>query len=185
MAQSKILLDSNAYFRLAYSKHPLLFASFGKENYTLYVIEDLQKEFDYNPRLQNKFDWVNQKKFIENRKCKLNISKKDKRNIEITYSFLWEYNISEEIGASPVDVKALAVGSVLGIPVVTDDADMISLGKAFNINVLGILELLKLMFDCGHVDITELNAIIGYLEYTNDLPYGRFIEDFKKVFDSS
>ncbi len=185
MAQSKILLDSNAYFRLAYSKHPLLFVSFGKENYTLYVIEDLQKEFDRSPRLQNKFDWVNQKKFAENRKCKLNTSNKDKKNIEITYSYLWEYNISEVIGASPVDVKALAFGSVLDIPVVTDDADMKELGETFNIIVWGILDLLKLMYDCGHVDKTELNAIVGYIEYTNDLPYGKFMKDFTKIFDSS
>ena len=79
----------------------------------------------------------------------------------------------------------MAFGMVLDIPVVTDDGDMKTLGKAFNIKVWGILDLLKLMHDCDHVDNTELNAIVGYLEYTNDLPYGDFMKDFKKNFDSS
>lgn len=55
MAQTKILIDSNAYFRLAQSIHPLLQVEFGPETYCLYVIKDLQAEYDRNPRLRNAF----------------------------------------------------------------------------------------------------------------------------------
>ena len=44
MPQSKILIDSNVYFRLAQSIRPLLQVEFGKEKYCLYVIKGLQEE---------------------------------------------------------------------------------------------------------------------------------------------
>jgi hypothetical protein len=65
MAKTRILLDSNAYLRLANSFHPLLHESFGKENYTLHLIPEFQKEFDKSPRLKNKFGWVNQPEYIK------------------------------------------------------------------------------------------------------------------------
>jgi hypothetical protein len=60
MSIKRILLDSNAYLRLANSFHPLLHEPFGKDQYALYLIPEFQKEFDKNPRLANKFGWVNQ-----------------------------------------------------------------------------------------------------------------------------
>jgi len=58
MPTKNILLDSNAYLRLANSFHPLLHEPFGKDRYALYLILEFQKEFDKNPRLANKFGWV-------------------------------------------------------------------------------------------------------------------------------
>lgn len=37
MPESRILLDTNAYFRLAQSIRPLLNVQFGEKNYNLYV----------------------------------------------------------------------------------------------------------------------------------------------------
>lgn len=54
MPQSKILLDSNSYFRLAKSIHPLLFQEFGNKKYCLYVLPELDKEYERQPRLKNK-----------------------------------------------------------------------------------------------------------------------------------
>ncbi|MBW2576272.1 MAG: DNA-binding protein [Deltaproteobacteria bacterium] len=108
MSKYRILLDSNAYLRLANSFHPLLYKSFGNENYTLYLIPEFQKEFNKNPRLKNKFGWVNQAEYKENRKHQLRTLAKEKNDIKITYSYLWAQNISEGLGASRVDVRALA-----------------------------------------------------------------------------
>lgn len=58
MPQSKILVDSNSYFRLAKSIRPLLNVTFGDEDYCLYVLKELEKEYDRNSRLQTKFEWV-------------------------------------------------------------------------------------------------------------------------------
>ncbi len=74
MPQTKLLLDTNAYLRLAFTIHPLLFVSFGEEQYTLYVIEDFQKEFNRRRRLKRSFPWVNQKEFKNNRSKLITLS---------------------------------------------------------------------------------------------------------------
>jgi len=88
MAKTRILLDSNAYLRLANSFHPLLNESFGKKNYTLHLIPEFQKEFDKSPRLKNKFGWVNQLEYVENRRYRIRVSKSQKEQIKHTYSYL-------------------------------------------------------------------------------------------------
>lgn len=94
MGTFRILLDSNAYLRIANSFHPLLHEPFGKENYTLYLIPEFQLEFGKNPRLKNKFGWVDQPEYAENRKHRLRIRKDEKEQIHLTYSYLWEYNVA-------------------------------------------------------------------------------------------
>lgn len=182
MAKTRILLDSNAYLRLANSFHPLLHESFGKRNYTLYVIPEFQKEFDKNPRLINKFGWVNQPEYVKNRKQRIGVSKPQKEQMQLTYSYLWEYNISEGLGASRVDVRALAYGAVLGVPVITDDSDMIELGKVFGIEVWGLLGLLKLMCIAKRIDLKEIKTLLDYLDYNKDLPYLGFKKDVLNAF---
>ena len=182
MPQSKILLDTNAYLRLAHNLHPLLFQEFGKKKYTLYVIDDFQKEFDRNPRLENKFYWVNEPEFKENRKKRIKVSRQDKKDIRVAQSIIWEQNIAMGLGSSKPDIRALAFGYVLNIPVVTDDADMVNLGKVLGIEVWGILELMKVMYDNNRVGIKELKALVDYMDYNNDLPYFGFKKEFKKVF---
>ena len=86
------------------------------------------------------------------------------------------------MGASKVDVRVLAYGSVLEIPIVTDDADMISLATTFGVETWGILKLLRLMFDNQHIDIGEAKQIVNYLDHDNDLPYKGFIKDFFEEF---
>ncbi len=105
MSIKRILLDSNAYLRLANSFHPLLREPFGKERYTLYLIPEFQKEFDKNPRLANKFGWVNQSEYIENRKHRIRVTRFQREQINLIYSYLWPHNISEGIGASRIEIS--------------------------------------------------------------------------------
>ncbi len=182
MAKIRILLDSNAYLRLANSFHPLLHESFGKQNYMLYIIPEFQKEFDKSPRLKNKFGWVNQPEYVENRKRRIRITRSQKEQVRLTYSYIWEHNISQGLGASRVDVRALAYGAVLGVPVITDDSDMTELGKVFGIEVKGLLDLLKLMYDAKRIDIQEIRTLLDYLQYNRDLPYPSFRKDIMKTF---
>ena len=183
MSIFRILLDSNVYLRLANSFHPLLYKSFGEKNYTLYLIPEFQKEFNKSPRLKNKFGWVNQPEYVENRKHQLRTLKKQKEQIKLTYSYLWAQNISEGFGASRVDVKALAYGSVLDAPVVTDDSDMTELAEPFGIEVWGLLDLLKIMYKAKRINKNEIKALIGYLKYIKDLPYPSFKRKIQKAFE--
>lgn len=178
----RILLDSNVYLRIANTFHPLLNNSFGKQGYILCLIPEFQKEFNKNPRLKNKFGWVDQTEYIQNRNHRLRILKSQKEQINLTYSYLWAHNISEGIGASRVDVKALAYGAVLSILVVTDDKDMTDLGKTFGIEIWGLLDLLKAMYRAGRIDWSEIKTLLDYLEYNKDLPYFSFKQAVRKAF---
>jgi hypothetical protein len=185
MAGHIILLDSNAYLRIANSFHPLLHDDFGDKCFVLYLIPEFQKEFNKNPRLKNKFGWVNKPEYIENRKThRLRKTREQSEQIEITYSYLWNYNIVEDIGASRVDVRALSYGTVLKVPVVTDDRDMTRLAQVFNIETWGLLDLLKIMRASHRINWGEIRSLLEYLEYMKDLPYpsftSRVINAFKK-----
>jgi len=168
---------------LANSFHPLLGETFGKKKYTLHLIPEFQKEFNKNPRLKNKFGWVDEQEYVENRKKRLRILNDQKKEIRLTYSYLWAQNISEKIGASMVDVRALSYGSVLDIPVVTDDFDMRELADQFSIEVWGILDLLKLMHANRRTPKRQLSALMKYLDYINDQPYPLFEKDCKAIFN--
>ena len=181
MAQSKILVDTNAYFRLAQSIRPLLKTEFGDPAYCLYVIKELQDEYNKNPRLRNKFPWVNDLEYSENRSYRLQLSKQEKKEFEQAFDFIFDHKRSAYPTVSRVDVTVLAHAYVLGLPVVTDDTDMLALAKDFGLKTLKTLDLLKLMLECGHIDIAKVREIVGYLSFQNDRPK-EFRTDYKRLF---
>lgn len=181
MPQSKILLDSTSYFRLAKSIHPLLDVEFGTENYCLYVLNELDHEFDNNPRLQTKFAWVNNPEYRDNRTKKLYLSRKDKRAIKNTWGFIWDHTINNQIGLSRIDVIGLSHGYVLGIPVVTDDGDMREVAAVHVIQKMKTLELLALMLKCEHITMDKVRQIAAYWDYEIDKPKD-FHKDYKRLF---
>ncbi len=181
MSQSKILIDSNSYFRLAKSIHPLLNEVFGELEYCLYVLKELEKEYDRNPRLKTKFHWVNEDEYFQNRKKKVNISNKEKKEIERTIGFLEGYKNDNCLGTSPIDIKYLATAFILDIPVVTDDIDMLNLGKAFDIVTMTSMDLLKLMLESDHINIEKVRETVSYWKYIKDIP-ANYKKNYKKLF---
>jgi predicted nucleic acid-binding protein len=181
MPQCRILVDSNAYFRLAQSIHPLLRQQFGEQEYCLYVIKELQDEYDKSPRLQNAFFWVNEPAFKENRSPAIETTKEERVEIKRAYEFILDYVRNVYPGVSKVDVLCLAHAEQLGIPVVTDDAEMRQAAGDYGIKTMKTLELLKLMLDCGHIDMDKIRGIAGYWIYQKDTPKD-FRKDFRKLF---
>jgi hypothetical protein len=181
MAQTKILIDSNVYFRLAQSIHPLLQIEFGQEKYCLYVIKDLQVEYERNRRLKNAFPWVNEAEYRKNRACELIISKKERKEIEQAFDFIRNHAREAHPETSKVDISALAHAYILDIPVATDDAAMLELAQDFNIKTLKTLDLLKLMLDCGHIEMAIVKQIAAYWIYEDDRPKS-FNTDYQKLF---
>lgn len=160
-SQTKILLDSNGYFRLAQSLHPLLFQAFGTDRYCLYVLPELDREYARQPRLQLKFPWADDPEYRENRQSNPHLSRQQRQAIENAFDILWDHVQTVLPGPSRVDVTVLSYGYVLSIPVVTDDADMAELGKTFGIPLMTTLELLRLMLDCGHVSLEKIRQIVA------------------------
>ena len=181
MPQSKILVDTNAYFRLAQSIRPLLKVEFGEPKYCLYVTKELQDEYDKNPRLRNNFSWENDPEYAENRSHRLQLSRKEQKEIGDTFDFIFDHARTAYPGVSRVDVVVLAHAYVLGIPVVTDDGDMLALAEDFEVKTFKTLDLLKLMLDCEHLDTVKVREIAGYLEYQSDKPKD-FRADYKRLF---
>jgi len=185
---SEIILDSNSYLRLAPSKHPLLKNEFGAKRYCLYIIEDLEIELNRNPTLQNRFPWFYQKEYRLNRTKgikRLSNQQKDEFNRE--RSIIAGFASDSSSGVSLVDINALAHGSILNIPIITDDKDMREMADEFEIKIMSTLELMKLMVQENHINISDVRNIVQYWSYEQDLPYpiNKFKSTYKKVFGES
>ncbi len=181
MVQSRILVDSNAYFRLAQSIHPLLNVEFGDKRYCLYCLKELQDEYNKSSRLKNAFSWVNDQEYVKNRSHLLKITREEKLEIKRAYDFILDYVRNVHPGVSKVDVLCLAHAEQLCIPVVTDDEEMRIAAGAYNIKTFKTLELLKLMLACSYIDIKKIREIAAYWIYCNDKPKD-FGVDYKKLF---
>jgi hypothetical protein len=183
VAQRKILLDTNSYLRLAKDIHPLLFEEFGPDACCLYVLKELEDELDASRRLQTKFEWASQLDYKENRSHRLTVSRKDRKAIDEAFTFIWDHIQAEQPGPSRVDAIHLAHAYVLGVPLVSDDRDLLAVAKTFDIQAMKSLDLLRLMMDCGHIKIDKVNSIVEYWRYWKDIPFD-LDEDFERLFRS-
>ena len=183
MPQRKLLLDSNAYFRLAQSVRPLLGVEFGADCICLYVITDLQREFDRSSRLQNRFPWVDTPEYVENRRRAISVSRKQGKQIDLAISVIDGHARVSGLGTSPVDVRALATASVLGVTLVSDDIDLLELARAFGVVHLRTLELLHLMTEVGHRSHEQVRAIAAYWRASSDIP-ADYKADWRRLFDT-
>jgi len=181
MPQSKILLDTNTYIRLAKSIHPLLDTPFGDQEYCLYVLKELDDEFSRNHRLQSQFGWVDDPDYQANRAKRLSLSKKDKREVAITVDFLRQHKIDNRLSVSGVDIECLAYAYVLDIYVVTDDTDMLEVAHVFGVKNMKTLNLLHLMLENEHVDMNKVRQIAAYWEYISDKP-AKFRQEYIDIF---
>lgn len=59
---------------------------------------------------------------------------------------------------------------------------MTEIGKAFGIEIWGLLDLLKVVYNSKRIDWKDIKALIDYLDYLEDLPYPAFKKDVKKAF---
>lgn len=180
MPQSKILVDTNTYLRLAQTIRPLLFVPFGDNGYCLYILPELNEELS-NRKLQSKFPWIEEDELIENRKYFPNISRKQRKSINQTFEYVWDHVQTELPGPSRVDAWYITYALELGVPVVTDDQDMSELARAFDADVMSTLELLKIMLDSGHTDIKTIDALCNYWKHISDLP-AKFNHDYQRLF---
>jgi predicted nucleic acid-binding protein len=190
MAQTKIIVDSNSYFRLAQNIHPLLCQSFGDEDFTLYMHAELTQEIRLSSRIQNRFHWVGEARYVGNRSRSISLSTKQKAEIEETFGFMWEHVKDEFLdergkGPSRVDTLIVATALVLGIRLVTDDQDMIELAKTYDVRQLTSLALMKLMLDCGHINDAKVDLVVQQWIYDRDTPHRGWRKEFNKVFSRS
>jgi predicted nuclease of predicted toxin-antitoxin system len=187
MAQTKIIVDTNSYLRLAQNIHPLLGVPFGKKENTLYMHSELNAEFRASSRLQSKFQWACEPDFVDNRRRPLSLSKQQKVEIEDTFEYMWsfvqdEFHRKRQKGPSRTDTKIIATAATLEIRVVTDDQDMIELAEMYGVHHLTSLELLKLMLDENYIDLPMIERIVEQWQYENDTPNAKWKEEYSRLF---
>jgi hypothetical protein len=77
------------------------------------VLPELDQEYARQPRLQSKFSWAGNSEYRQNRENRPQLSHKQKKDIEITFDFLWDHVQTALPGLSRVDVTVLSYGNVL------------------------------------------------------------------------
>lgn len=184
MALRQFLLDTNSYFRLAKSIHPLLGINFGPDPCCLFVLHELDKEFEKNIRLQNKFSWVDDAEYKTNRAAQLALSRDEQKGVRIAVGFLRDHSNQRLLGLSWIDIQVLAVGHVLGVMIVTDDSAMLDVAEVFRIKAMKSLGLLKFMRDVGHIDMAKVRQTVSYWDYERDKPKN-CDEEFLQLFNES
>ncbi|MEX2524766.1 MAG: hypothetical protein WD750_07390 [Gammaproteobacteria bacterium] len=180
-----VLLDTNAYLRLARRIKPLLGVKFGQKEYSLTILKDVEKEIHRSPRLQYYFPWFDHDALAKERLAgRVRLSKDEKLRIEAAQSVL-RAHVLENVEAyisrghtppSTTDCFCLAFGMVRPAIVTTDDLGMHQLAGEFELSVWHGHELLRKMRSAKLINNEQIQEIYTALENNNDLP-----ESWKRV----
>jgi len=170
-----LLLDTNAYLRLAKRIRPLLGVRFGHKSYVLTILSDVEKEVQRSQRLQNIFPWFDKSEIAVERLSKqVRLSADDKAELEAATSILRAdvvANVTDyKSPPSPVDCRVLAFGQIRTAIVVTDDLAMHQLAKKFDLPAMHGHELLKKMLTAKVITNELVRDIYAALEANGDLP---------------
>ena len=168
----RVITDSNSYLRLARELHPLLGRDFGIIPYILKIHKDFENEYKANSRLQNKFHWVNEPEYLQNRMAhsiKFN-NKYDGNRIIDLIPYINGFKKVNRLSISNIDIFILAGAKVLDIPILTDDPDMLITADEFEIVAIKCISFLSYLNDHSHIDETSLAKIFGYWEAIGDCP---------------
>lgn len=185
MKQQKILIDSCVYFRLArYIPVDLLGMEFGDARYCLYLISGFDREFSNSTRLRRKFSWAADRQYVNNRESfPIVISDAQEEQIQSTKNAIWIRARRKKFsGFSKTDNEALATAKVLGITIVTDDAEILEMASDIKVDAMKTLDLLKLMVDTGCIGEQDAHDIVEEWKYrSDDLPRD-CAEDYLRIF---
>ena len=174
-----VLLDTNAYLRLAKRVKPMLGVKFGQKEYILTILRDVENEVQRNPTLSFKYPWFDNPDIAQERLSKgVRLSKDEKAQINAATSVLRESVLSEAIKyttqgrspPSPTDCRMLAFGQIRPAIVVTDDLGMHQLAKIFEIPIWHGYELLNKMRSAKLINTELIREIYAALEINDDLP---------------
>jgi hypothetical protein len=178
-----ILLDSNAYFRLADNLFPLLSESCGKNpSFELKILGGTIGEYNFQSRLRTKFDWVSHTRHKEDRRNGfLKLKNGRREDIEKTYAFMLEDCRDRNIGCSSFDIRCLSTAFELTLTLVTDDRDLFSLAREYEVECYSTLDLMNLMNKENRIDMNQVQDTVYMWDYMDDLP-SNFHDEFLRIF---
>lgn len=173
-----VLLDTNAYLRLAKRIRPMLGVSFGQKGYVLTVLKDVETEVRRNGRLRFKHPWFDLEDFGRERdSARICLTDAEKIALENAQSILQGFVFSDverytTKGRSPpslTDCRILAFGQIRSAIVVTDDLGMHLLADDFEIPIWHGWQLLSKMKAAKLISNDLIRDIYDALERNGDL----------------
>ncbi len=173
-----VLLDTNAYLRLAKRIKPLLGVEFGQKQYVLTILKDVENEVQQSPRLKLRYPWFDDPALEQERLSKqFRLSKGEKQQMQAATSVLRahvleicsNYTSLGRSPPSPTDCYCLAFGQIRPAIVATDDLGMHQLANDFNISIWHGHELLKKMLSAKLIKSELVREIYDALEINGDL----------------
>ncbi len=189
-----VLLDTNAYLRLAKRIRPMLGVAFGQKDYVLTILKQVEDEVHRNSRLQFLYPWFDNPDLVNERlAARVRLSKDEKEKLDAATSVLRAhvlsnvaaYTLQGRSPPSPTDCFILAFGQIRPAIVATDDLGMHLLARDFDIPVWHGHELLKKMLSAKLIENVLVREIYEALENNDDLPQAwRAVKHtaFKKIF---
>lgn len=174
-----VLLDTNAYLRLAKRVRPAVGVKFGQKGYVLTVHKSVEDEVHRSARLKSLYPWFDGEEFANERLAKqIRLTEEEKASIQAAQSVLhgWvladpdSYTSGGRSPPGPTDCWLLALGQVKPAIVVTDDLGMHALAKDFGIAIWHGFELLDKLRSARIVDATLIQELYDALEVNGDLP---------------
>lgn len=174
-----VLLDTNAYLRLAKRIKPLLGKPFGQKGYVLTILKDTESEVRRNGRLRHNFPWFQDPDLANERLAKsLRFKDDEKATLASAVSVLhgWvqahvsDFAIKGRSPPSVTDCRLLAICQIRSAIVATDDLGMHRLAETFEIDIWHGHELLKKMLSAKMIKPDQVREIYLALEANGDLP---------------
>lgn len=174
-----VLLDTNAYLRLAKRIKPLLGKAFGQKNYELTILREVEDEVHRSPALSARFPWFDGAELASERFARtVRLSAYEKQALAAATSVLRGFVLSDPAHflhrhrspPSEIDCRLLAFGQLREVVVVTDDLSMHELAQVFELEVWHGHELLKKMLGAKFIGNDRVREIYEALENNGDLP---------------
>ena len=195
-----VLLDTNAYLRLAKRVRPLLGKKFGQKDYVLTILQDVENEVRRSPRLRHDHPWFDAATLATERLAHTpRLNAQEQATLAAAASVLHglvqmdpaRFMTQRRSPPSYTDCRVLAFGQIRPAIVVTDDLGMHEL--AGMVGIEGIWygpELLKKMLGAKLIGNDLVRDIYAALEVNNDLTatwvaakHSTFVKVFGKATD--
>ena len=173
-----VLLDTNAYLRLAKRVKPLLGKPFGQKAYVLTILRDVEDEVRRSSRLRHNYPWFEAVDLSDERMAQsVRLTVDEKTTLAATASVLhgivqMDVDLFTSKGRSPpslTDCRVLAFGQIRPAIVVTDDLGMHALADMASIAVWHGYQLLKKMLTAKAIQQELVRQIYNALEVNGDL----------------
>ena len=174
-----ILLDTNAYLRLAKRIRPLLGVKFNPvKEYTLIVLKDVEDEVQRNRELKFRYPWFDTDDHrTERSSTRVRFKANEKAQIEQDKHFILDYSRANAVSLmdcgrdppGPTDCHVLAVALLKKWWVATDDEGMHLVGSNFDIKVIYCFDVLHKLLSAGMVDKAKVIEIFDALQANSDM----------------